>query len=260
MTFERRSLGGRAYALVSTSLEREGFLAAFTERTGGRGVGPYRALNVSFAVGDDPAVVASNRVAIADGLGIPPFAVAGLVHGSRILRVGPRRAGAGFARAEEVVAGTDGLMTGTVGLPIAVTTADCVPLVLASGREGTVAVVHVGWKGLAAGIVSASARRFAEPKAVRAAIGPAIGPCHYEVGDDVALAVSAASPVGAALERRNRRLHLDLVETVRWILREHGIREVEDTGLCTACEARRFFSHRRDGVSGRQIAIATRLE
>lgn len=258
MTFERRHLGGRVYALVSTTLEKEGFLAAFTERTGGVSEGPYRALNLSYSVGDLPRSVAGNRSLIVDRLDLRPFAVAGLVHGARILRIGKGRAGAGFEGPEHVIPESDGLITKAARVPLAVTTADCVPLVLASAQEGEVAVVHAGWRGLAAGVVSAAARLFDEPKSVRVAIGPAIGPCHYEVGEDVALAVAAGSESGAISERRNGRVRLDLVATARLILRARGIRRVEDTGLCTACERGRFFSHRRDGVTGRQIAIAAR--
>lgn len=259
MTFERRDLGQGVYSLVSVGLERDGFLAAFTERTGGASGGPYRALNVSYSVGDTTRSVAENRARIVEGLGTQPFAVAGLVHGSRIVRVGAGRAGAGFRRPEDVVAAADGLVTRSAGVPLAVTTADCVPLVLSSARERKVAVVHAGWRGFAGGVVSAAAGLFDDPRGVRVAIGPAIGPCHYEVGEDVALAVAAGSGPGAALERRDGRLHLDLVATARAILRGHGIRRVEDTGICTACERRRFFSHRRDGVTGRQIAIAARF-
>ena len=259
MAFERRSLGGRAHALVSTTLERAGFAAAFSERGGGQSVTPFESLNVSYTVGDDPAAVAANRGLLIAGLSVPPFAVAGLVHGRRIGRIGAKRAGSGFVEASGVVPEVDGLVTGTLSCPIAVTWADCVPIVLASPAERRVACVHAGWRGIAAGIVSSAARAFLTPADVRVAVGPAIGPCHYEVGEDVALAVASASPAGAVTKRRRGKLYLDLVATVRAILREAGIRTVEDTGLCTACESKRFFSHRRDRVTGRHAAVAMRL-
>lgn len=260
MSFERRELGGGVRALVSTELGQLGVLAAFSERAGGLSEAPYASLDLSFSVGDDPGRVAGNRERLTGGLEVGPFAVAGLVHGSKIVRIGPKRAGAGYEGPGSAVGGCDGLATASSGLPMLVTTADCVPLVFASSSEKTVAVVHAGWRGMAAGIVSRGAALFARPADVRVAIGPAIGPCHYEVGDDVALAVAAASDAGARTERRGGKLFLDLVGSAKGMLESAGVREVTDTGLCTVCEAERFFSHRRDGTTGRQGALAVRLE
>jgi YfiH family protein len=130
---------------------------------------------------------------------------------------------------------------------------------LASGDGRTVCVVHAGWRGLAAGILTRALAAFPEPGTVRAAIGPAVGPCHYEVGEDVALAVAAGSEVGAVTRRRDGRIRLDLAATARAALRAAGVRRIEVADVCTACEAGRFFSHRRDGRTGRQAAIAVRL-
>lgn len=246
--------------LVSKPMENAGFLGAFSERTGGESAEPFSSLNVSYSVGDDGGAVADNRRRLIEGLGSPPFAVAGLVHGPRLIRVGRKRAEAGFRGPGDTVAGADGLFTQTPGIALAVTCADCVPLVLASPKQGLAAVVHAGWRGMAAGIIDGAARLFEDPQDVRVAIGPSIGPCHYEVGEDVALAVAAAYESGAVTERRKGRLYLDLAATARAALRAIGVRKVEDTGLCTACERRRFFSHRRDGATGRQLALAMRLD
>ncbi len=260
MTFERRHLAGRAYALVSTTMERMGVLAAFSERPGGASEGPFVGLNVSYTVGDDPGAVAKNRDRLTEGLGVPPFAVAGLAHGRTVTRVGTKRAGAGFHRPTEAISRVDGLFTATSGVSLAVTMADCVPVVMASEEESRVAVVHAGWRGIVAGVVASAVDVFSEPRSVRVVIGPAIGPCHYEVGEDVALAVAAASGAGATTELRNGHRYLDLVATVRGLLRHVGVRRVEHTGLCTACERSRFFSYRRDGgVTGRQAAVVMRL-
>lgn len=260
MAFERRHIGHRGYALVSTALEREGVLAAFSERTGGVSAEPFASLNLSYSGDDDARNVAENRGRVVAGLRTGRFAVGGQVHGRRLGRVGPKRAGTGFEGPDGVVPRTDGLYTDAPGLPLAVLTADCVPVVLASAAERRVAVVHAGWRGIAAGILTAAAGVFEEPGGVRVAIGPAVGPCHYEVGEDVALAVAAASEAGAVVDRGRGPTRLDLVGTVRGILRGAGVGKVEDTGLCTACERRRFFSHRRDGPTGRQAAVVVRLE
>jgi hypothetical protein len=259
MGIQRRALG-RGFALVSTTMERAGFLAAFSERLGGVSEGPFRALNVGASTGDDPARVAENRRRLIDGLSIPPFALGGQVHGARVARVGPSRAGSGFAEPDGAIPASDVLVTGTVGVPLAVLTADCVPLVLASPAARRVAVVHAGWRGLAAGVIRAAVARFGAADDILAAIGPAIGPCHYEVGEDVALDVAAGSEAGARTVHRDGSLRLDLVGTARDVLRAAGVRRIESVGLCTACERRRFFSHRRDGgTTGRQAAVAMRL-
>jgi YfiH family protein len=258
VAFERRELGDDVRALVSEPLERLGVLAAFLERTGGASAPPYDSLNVSLSVGDDQAAVMENRRRVCDGLEIPPYALVEQVHGAKIVRVGAKRAGSGFEPGSPPVGRADGMATASGRLPMAIQTADCMPLVLASAGEPLVAIVHAGWRGFAAGILAASAALFADPKDVRAVIGPTIGPDHYEVGEDVALAVSAGSSAGAVTETRDGKLFLDLPGTAKRVLRSAGVTKVEDTGLCTACEPERFFSHRRDGVTGRQVAIAMR--
>jgi polyphenol oxidase len=259
MSFERRSLENRGYALVSTGLERDGFLAAFTERTGGVSPAPYDSLNLSLVTDDDPENGRRNRRRVVESLGIPPFTTPYQVHGARAVRVGAKRAGAGFDDPKTRIPNADALYTSSSQLPMAVLTADCMPIVLASPGEGTVAVVHAGWRGVAAGMLGVAAGSFERPSEVRVAIGPAIGPCHYEVGEDVALAVAAAVETGAVTQRRGGSLYLDLPGTARAALRAHGIRRVDAAELCTACERRRFFSHRRDGETGRQCGLAMRM-
>ena len=258
--FERRTLDEGVTVLVPKRLESAGFQVAFTERTGGLSTGPHAELNLGLRTADDPTVVAENRKRVCRALGIEEFVVARQIHGARHVRVGPRHRGAGFTDASSAVSNADALVTATKRLPVAVLTADCVPLVLGDPESGLVAVVHAGWRGVAAGIVAAALEVFAESDRVLAAIGPAIGPDHYEVGPDVALAVSAATEGGAILHggaRGNQRL--DLPGTVVRILKERGARHVEPAGICTACEPERFYSYRRDGETGRQALIAARM-
>jgi purine-nucleoside/S-methyl-5'-thioadenosine phosphorylase / adenosine deaminase len=131
---------------------------------------------------------------------------------------------------------------GPVGL---VYVADCLPVAVAG--PGGVAILHCGRRGLAAGIVT---RGVAAVDATHAAIGPGIGPCCYEVGDEVLDAFAGLGP-GIASGRM-----LDLPEVARRLLREAGVEEIESAGLCTSCDAGRFFSHRRDGSPGRQAGLA----
>jgi len=258
MGFQRRGLPGGGHALVSTALEEAGVLAAFAERGGGVSEGVFDSLNLSYSSGDDPARIAENRRRLVEGLDCGPFALGGQVHGADLAEVTEARAGAGFDGADQVISGHDGLWTDAPGRSMAIATADCVPVIFAALDGPRVAAVHAGWRGVAAGIVQRAAALFDDLGEVRVAIGPAAGPCCYEVGPEVIAAVSARVPGGAVVEVREPAVHLDLVASIRRILEEAGVASVEDTGICTITERGRFFSHRRDGPCGRQLAVAMR--
>ena len=134
------------------------------------------------------------------------------------------------------------LAAGPIGL---VYTADCLPVAVAG--PGGVAMLHCGWRGLAAGIL---ARGAGSVSATHAAIGPGIGSCCYEVGSDV-LDAFAGLGDGVATGRM-----LDLSEVARRLLAQAGVESIESAGLCTRCEQDLFFSHRRDGGPGRQAGLA----
>jgi len=258
--FDRRSLDGGVHALVAIALERDGFLAAFLERGGGTSPAPFVSLNVSYGVGDDPRNVTANRRRAAEAFGVAGFAVPGLIHGTKLSAVGPERATDGFLGLAETFRAADGLHTDSANVPLAEFSADCVVAILASPRERRVAIVHAGWRGMAAGVLQRGAVLFEDRREVRVAIGPAIGPCHYEVGEEVVLAVSAGSPAGAVTRRLGARVFLDLAGTTRAILNAEGIGRVYDTGLCTACEPDRLFSFRAEGATGRHLALAMRRD
>ncbi|MGH2724435.1 MAG: polyphenol oxidase family protein [Actinomycetota bacterium] len=248
-------MGKDRYVLASPALERRGVLVAFTERTGGTSLPPHRSLNLGFHTGDDPSRVRQNRELVAADLGTGPFATARQVHGARSAGVGRAHAGAGFSDPGTAIAGADVLVVTRRGIPVAVLVADCVPLLLA-GSRGTVVAVHAGWRGLAAGVLDRALA--AAGDGLTAAIGPAVGPCHYEVGEEVVAAVDAGTGGRARASRRGRP-SLDLPGTVAAVLRDAGVRRVDRAGVCTACEEGRFFSHRRDGRTGRQAMVAMRL-
>jgi YfiH family protein len=256
---ERRTLQEGIAALVSKRLEADGFIVAFTERTGGTSRRPFESLNLGLRTADRPDRVVENRGLACAAIGVGPFACGEQVHGYRISRVGPKGAGAGFAQAHAALPGADGLVTTSRNVPLAVLAADCLPIALVDPGAGRVAVVHAGWRGVAGGILMRAVRLFAEPAALRAVIGPAIGPDHYEVKEDVALAVSAASTGGGITRKEGGRIFLDLPGTAARILKELGVRRIDRAEECTACEAGRFFSHRRDGETGRQALIAMRM-
>jgi YfiH family protein len=225
--------------------EAEGYEVAFTTRVGGVSEGPYASLNLGRKSGDDVERVDENRrIACATiGADLEKLALNYQVHSARVLRAEPA------TRGEHA----DGLWTDETGQPILAMSADCLPIVLArTGEDGpAVAVLHAGWKGLLAGIVQAGAHALGGG-ALRAAIGPAIGPCCYEVGEEVA--APYRERFGDDVVRGR---HLDLWTSAERALRAAGIEQVDRFDRCTACEPETFFSHRRDaGRTGRQGVIA----
>ena len=179
------------------------------------------------------------------GVADTPVAWAKQVHGAAVLA----------ARAGECGRG-DALATEQRALALAVATADCVPVLLASRRA--VAAVHAGWRGLVAGVLPAASAALADSGALRAWIGPAIGACCYEVGDDVAREVVGASHADVAQLGPRGKPHLDLAAAARWQLEASGIRDVELLVSCTYCDPR-WWSYRRDGAAaGRNLAFIWR--
>lgn len=221
----------------------------FSTRQGGVSQGPYASLNLGVLTDDDPLLVAENRRLLAEAAGVDATRVAmgRQVHGTAVLAWDDPPGGRGFARPGASLEAADAHTTSTPGLALLVIAADCLPVALAGG--GRVAMAHCGWRGLAGGIIGAVAARFEDPPA--AAIGPGIGPCCYEVGDEVLKAF--ADVEGAATVGRG----LDLAAVARARLRAAGVRAVEHVDLCTSCHPELFFSHRRDGgVTGRQGGLA----
>ena len=220
----------------------------FTTRLGGVSEGPFESLNLGIATNDDDARVRANRRRVADRIGLSPrdVVMSRQVHGADI-REWPHgwRDGGDFV-SPQPLAEADGHTTVASRVALLVQVADCLPVALVSQRR--VAMLHCGWRGLAAGIVEAALERFQEPPA--AAIGPGIGGCCYEVGPEV---LSAFADVEGAANGRM----LDLKAVARTKLERAGAASVEDVGLCTSCRADLFFSHRRDsGATGRQAGLA----
>jgi YfiH family protein len=225
-----------------------GARAAFSTRLGGVSEAPFASLNLGILTGDAGARVRENRSRLASALGLDPDDVLmGLqVHGAELVRHQERQRPSPYAAPGSPLPEADGHVTTRAGVAPAVLVADCLPLALA-GRAG-VALLHCGWRGLAAGIV---ARGAAAVDATAAAIGPGIGPCCYEVGEEV---LERFAPLGDGVAR-GRMLHL--AEVARRQLREAGVEDVAVADLCTSCHGDLFFSHRRDGErSGRQAGLA----
>jgi YfiH family protein len=225
--------------------EAEGYEVAFTTRVGGVSEGPYASLNLGRKSGDVPERAGENRRIACEAIGadLEKLALNYQVHSARVLRA------ARAMRGEHA----DGLWTDEPGLPILAMSADCLPIVLVRAGEAkpAVAVLHAGWKGLLAGIVEAGAQALGRGT-LKAAVGPAIGPCCYEVGEEVAAPFRERFGDDVVSEG-----HLDLWTSAERALRAAGIEEVDRFDRCTACEPETFFSHRRDaGRTGRQGVIA----
>jgi YfiH family protein len=167
------------------------------------------------------------------------------VHGSELTDQASRPEPSAFAAPRANGREADGHVLEQAGEAALVFVADCLPIAVAG--PGGAAILHGGWRGLAGGIVAAGA---AAVGATHAAIGPGIGPCCYEVGDEVLAAFERLGD-GVADGRM-----LDLPEAARRLLAEAGVERVEAAGLCTSCEPELFFSHRRDGRTGRQAGLA----
>jgi polyphenol oxidase len=215
------------------------YVVGFTTRVGGVSDGPYASLNLG-TKGDDPARVAENRRRACEALGLDPARLA----------ANRQRHTPTVHRAEAGVRDEpgDGLWTDEPELPMLALAADCLPIAVAStnGRS-RLAAVHAGWRGLAEGVVAAAVAALGGGP-LAAVVGPAVGPCCYEVGPEVSALFDPDLTRGRVL---------DLWSAGERALRRAGVARVDRLDLCTRCNPELFFSHRRDGATrGLQGLIA----
>jgi YfiH family protein len=242
---EWRSGGGTRWLEASLP----GARVAFSTRLGGVSEPPFSSLNLGIFTADRGDAVLENRALLATALGLTPqrVAIGRQVHGAELATHTAPQSPAPFSEPGAEIPEVDGHVTAEPNLPTLVFVADCLPVALA-GPDG-IAMLHCGWRGMAAGIV---ARGAAAVRATDAVIGPGIGPCCYEVGDEVRQAFAG---LGEDLIAAGRML--DLPTVASRLLRRAGVERIEAAQLCTSCEEELFFSHRRDaGRSGRQAGIA----
>ncbi len=224
-----------------------GVRALSTTRSGGVSAPPWQSLNLGDHVGDDPLAVAANRATLRNELPAEPVWL-NQVHGTRCVdaaRALPgTQADAGFTRQRGVVC--------------AVLTADCLPVLLCDERATVVAIAHAGWRGLAAGVIEATVATMGEPgERLMVWLGPAIGAQAFEVGGEVrelfladdAAAADAFVPVAGG------KWLCDIYRLARRRLHALGIRRIAGADFCTLDDAARFFSYRRDGVTGRMASL-----
>lgn len=236
---------------------------AVTTRAGGCSRPPWDSLNLSFGVEDAPENVRENRRRLARALGLSPQAIctAHQVHGSTVTVIKDKPLMKACAEGAHKRA-ADAIITNVPGLGVMVLVADCVPILLYDSLRGAVGAVHAGWRGtldgVAAKTVGAFCRHFgSDPRDLVAAIGPSIGPCCFEVGDDVAARFGSVSglPENVVRSRPGGRCALDLRRANQAQLLCAGLKEthIQIAETCTCCDpSGRFFSYRRDeGHTGR---------
>lgn len=244
--------------LESPLLRENGFRHAFFTRQGGVSEGPYASLNFSRAVGDDPERVARNLALAAEALGVVPERIFYLsqVHGTAAIALGGDEQNEAVGELEG-----DALASRAPGLACGVRTADCVPILAGDTKSGAVVAIHAGWRGIVRGVVEAGIQKLRDVAGgdgeLVAALGPHIRLWSFEVDEDVAEELAAASLVPCVVRRDGMKPHVRLDNVVRAKLGALGVapEHIDDVGGCTSSEDARFFSYRRDGkVGGRHLS------
>jgi YfiH family protein len=231
--------------------------AVFTLRVGGVSVGSCASLNVGAHVQDDPQAVAENRRRVAAAFALPAEPDwLNQVHGARVVRL-EAEGGSGAA--------ADAAVTTQAGRVCVIQVADCLPVLFAARDGSVVGAAHAGWRGLAAGVLEQTVAALGVPPAqLLAWIGPGIGTANFEVGAEVREALVGAAAGGAAqaaaafIPNIRGRWQCDLVALTRQRLAALGVPDVYGGRWCTVADAGSFFSHRRDGRSGRMAALIWR--
>ncbi|USD38224.1 peptidoglycan editing factor PgeF [Ferrimonas sp. SCSIO 43195] len=226
----------------------DGVRAVYTDRIGGDSLPPFDGFNLGAHVGDAVAAVDANRHRLVRGLGLQqPVQWLEQVHGTDVVTL-PATAALPVA---------DAAFSCQNGIACAVMTADCLPVLLCNEAGTQVAAAHAGWRGLCDGVLESVLSEFECPgAAIRAWIGPAIGPQAFEVGSDVRQQFMAVDAEAAtAFKVHGDRYLADLPRLAQQRLNRLGVNRVTLSGLCTYQHPERFFSYRRDGRCGRQASL-----
>ncbi len=256
---------GAAIPLLVSGVIPAAFRHGFTTRAGGVSASPFDTLNLGWKWGDTPANVDENHRRLLAAAGAATMFRASQVHGTRIVRV--RRGDDPSAVAAQQA---DGLCSDELGVGLSVHVADCTPILLACPRTGACAAVHAGWRGTVAGIARVAVKTLAElgcrPDELRAALGPCIGACCFEVGSEVSSAFVAAHPSARGdgrVIRGPRKEHIDLRRVQRIDLEAAGLLpgNIDASSDCTCCDGgNRFFSFRKAGsATGQMVGFVVRI-
>lgn len=230
--------------------------ALLTTRNGGVSQPPYTSLNLGDHVGDDPAAVIQNRALLRQMLPAEPRWLR-QVHSTTVLDADNPDMLSRYA------SGCDAIISQHVHTVCVVMTADCLPILLCDEAGSIVAAIHAGWRGLSAGVIESTARTITAKTSnasLMAWIGPAIGPDHFEVGNDVRDTFiqhdkQSALAFTPSPDQNHHRWMADLFLLARQRLAAAGVRQVYGSNECTFSNPSRFFSYRRDGTTGRMAAL-----
>ncbi|WP_374991026.1 peptidoglycan editing factor PgeF [Pseudoalteromonas haloplanktis] len=226
--------------------------ALSTTRTGGSSVAPFASLNLGLHVGDDEQAVLANRDHLAQYLPQPPVWL-NQVHSADVVVVD--------ARFTAELINADALYTQLQNRPLAIMTADCLPVLLTSTCGTEVAAIHGGWRGLNLGIIANTLAHFNAPaEQVIAWLGPAIGAQKFEVGAEVKMAFCEQSLTHAAAFTvlSNGKYLADIYAIARHQLNQLGVKHISGGEYCTVSQPEQFFSYRRDGQTGRMASLIWR--
>lgn len=244
-------------------------VAAVATRKGGVSQAPFDSLNMSFSTGDDPEAVRENRRRFLSLFHIDPSSIISChqVHGTHVAAMTEADRGRGALDRESAVPECDGLMTNARHVPLTMNFADCTPLLFYDPMNEAIAISHGGWRGTAGDIGEKtvrlmSARYGTRPEHLLVGIGPAIGGCSFEVGDDVIEAFqrlfTPAEMKTLVVKKPNGKYLFDLPRANKKLLLRTGVLEshIDDCGICTYCHDDMFFSYRKSGgTTGRHMAV-----
>ncbi len=242
--------------------------ALVTTRAGGVSPAPWQSLNLGTHVGDDVVRVRQNRALLRAALpDVSRLQWLHQVHGTRVVDI---PAGSGYLRRRTADAAT----VSHPGDAAVVMTADCLPVFLCDRHGTAAAVAHAGWRGLLEGVLENTVAALAQskrclPSQLLAWLGPAIAPCHFQVGGEVRMAfIDDASRRGLDITRMSEafvpcagsggitdKWMMDIYQVARLRLQAAGVDAIYGGGLCTVCDEHRFYSYRRDGVTGRMASL-----
>lgn len=258
----RATFRSTAYYQFEHLASMVGLVHGVFTRLGGHSRPPWAGLNTGHTVGDDPRAVEANHQLICQALGFDREDIVSphQVHSATVGIVDARDRG-------RVRAETDALVTTEPGVLVMLRFADCVPVLLYDPRRRVIGLAHAGWRGTAAGVAQATVNVMetafgCRPADVIAGIGPSIGPCCYEVGEDVASAFGRAFPGAGGLLRSRSDGHwrADLWAANRLQLAEVGVQRIEVAAICTACRTDEWFSHRAEHCKTGRFAAAIGLQ
>ena len=222
--------------------------AVSTTRVGGGSAGPYHALNLGVHVGDNPETVTANRQQLAEALSLSNEPVwLNQIHGCDVVEL-----------PADIGSNADASWADEAGNVCVVMTADCLPVLICNAAGTEVAAAHAGWRGLCDGVIESAINRFTSPpNELLVWLGPAIGPQAFEVGAEVREAFMAQDEKAASaiVAGQGDKWMADIFALARMRLQRAGINSVYGGGICTYSDEERFFSYRRDGVTGRMATM-----